>query len=180
MLKSLLFSSLLVQIAWTQSPGAPKKPSNAPPPPIEKADSKIPVAPITSFGTVIVDPIPGASAPKLVCKAIPGDKEWPADEVWTKGIPGVEKSEAQVDNITRPDWVLNAKGAEDVAAAVKFAAKHQIRVSIINSGHDFVGRNDAPNGLWIHVGNIRGVRVEQNYEATEKGTDGVKWESGTF
>jgi hypothetical protein len=74
------------------------------------------------------------------CKVIVGDKEWPADEVWIKEIPGVQKSPSVFGNITRPDWVLNAKGPEDVQAAVNFASKYSIRVSIINSGHDFLGR----------------------------------------
>jgi hypothetical protein len=77
-----------------------------------------------------------------VCKSIPGDRTWPADEVWKKGIPGVVQSPKAVGNTTRPDWVVNAQGPADVQAAVRFAAKHNVRVSIYNSGHDFLGRYD--------------------------------------
>lgn len=81
-----------------------------------------------------------AQAPEAACKVIPGDKDWPTDQVWTKEIPGVVKSDPVRGKITRPDWVVNAKSVEDVQAAVNFAAKHNVRVSIINSGHDFLGR----------------------------------------
>jgi hypothetical protein len=178
MLKPLILSALLVQTAWSQQGVSSGRPGAPQPPKWDLPDVQMPNSPNSPGNTILVDPIPGAALAKLSCKTIPGDKEWPADAVWTAEIPGVTKSRPQFKKITRPDWVLNAKGPDDVQAAVKFAAKHNVRVSIVNSGHDFVGRNDAPNGLWINVGNVRGVRVEGEYKATEKGTEGVKHDSG--
>jgi hypothetical protein len=74
-----------------------------------------------------------------LCKVIPGDLDWPVDEVWMKEIPGVIKTPVS-GNITSPTWLINAKGSADVQAAVKFAAKHNVRISVVNSGHDFMGR----------------------------------------
>lgn len=39
-----------------------------------------------------------------------------------------------------PDYALAARSAEDVSKGLKFAAKHNIRVVIKNTGHDFLGR----------------------------------------
>jgi hypothetical protein len=52
---------------------------------------------------------------------------------------------------------------------VQFAAKYNIRLSIINSGHDYLGRNDAPDGLWLDVSRLSGVHVLETFNATTKG-----------
>jgi hypothetical protein len=74
------------------------------------------------------------------CKPIPGDSNWPSDSVWTEELPGTVKSPPQQGNTTRPDFVFTAKGPADVQAAIRFVGKHNVRLSIINSGHDFLGR----------------------------------------
>lgn len=38
-----------------------------------------------------------------------------------------------------PQYRLEATNVQDVIAAVKFAKEHNIRISILNSGHDFQG-----------------------------------------
>jgi hypothetical protein len=74
------------------------------------------------------------------CKPIPGDSTWPADSVWTQELPGIVKSPPQKGSTTRPDFVYTVKQPADVQAAIKFVGKHNVRLSIINSGHDFLGR----------------------------------------
>ncbi|KAI9150364.1 VAO-type flavoprotein oxidase [Paramyrothecium foliicola] len=51
-----------------------------------------------------------------------------------------------------PALVVNATTAEHVKAAVDFARKHNIRLVVKNTGHDFAGRSVAPNALsiWTH------------------------------
>ena len=150
MLKSLLFSVLLLHGAIAQAPVAAPPPANHAPaspsgsptllaPGPEGAPKNTP-PPAPKAGTPPTPPADSAPVPTPVCKVITGDKDWPADDVWKKEIPGVEKSPALSGNTTRPDWVINAKGPSDVQAAVSFAAKYNVRVSVINSGHDFLGR----------------------------------------
>ena len=40
----------------------------------------------------------------------------------------------------RSEYVVQADSAQDVSAALKFATKHKIRVTIRNTGHDFLAR----------------------------------------
>jgi FAD binding domain len=110
-----------------------------------------------------------------VCKPIPGDKNWPADDVWKKELPNLEKAPPPEGNDTRPDFTVTAKDPADVIAAVKFAAKYNIRLSLFNSGHDFHGRCEASNGLLLNVGNLRGCRVHESFTPTPNGTEPVKY-----
>ncbi|KAK0633213.1 FAD binding domain-containing protein [Immersiella caudata] len=51
-----------------------------------------------------------------------------------------------------PKVVLNASTAAHVKAGVDFARKHKVRLVVKSSGHDYVGRSNAPNSLsiWTH------------------------------
>jgi hypothetical protein len=127
------------------------------------------------------------------CKVIPGDEDWPKDEVWKSALPGVVQSPLVVANQTRPDYVLTALEPADVQAAVNFSAQHNVRLAIINSGHDFLGRyveifdstwglfadafrrNDAPSGLWLVVANLKGIRVLESFTPSEQGAIPVNY-----
>jgi hypothetical protein len=39
-----------------------------------------------------------------------------------------------------PDYTVAARNAQDISTALKFAGKHNIRVVVKNTGHDFLGR----------------------------------------
>jgi hypothetical protein len=109
------------------------------------------------------------------CKPNPGDPHWPADDVWQKELPNLEKAPAANGKSTRADYTVTAKEPADVIAAVKFAAKHNVRLSIFNSGHDFHGRCMATSGLLLNVGNLRGCRVHESFTPTANGTEPVKY-----
>jgi FAD/FMN-containing dehydrogenase len=51
-----------------------------------------------------------------------------------------------------PKVVLNASTAAHIKAGVDFARKHNVRLVVKSSGHDYVGRSNAPNSLsiWTH------------------------------
>jgi hypothetical protein len=73
------------------------------------------------------------------CKILPGDANWPTLEIWKESLKGVQAREKDAAPGS-PDYRFNANTVGKVQAAVKFAAKHNLRLSILNSGHDFVGR----------------------------------------
>ncbi|KAK4176871.1 hypothetical protein QBC36DRAFT_186446 [Triangularia setosa] len=54
-----------------------------------------------------------------------------------------------------PLFVINATTARDVQLGVQFAKKHNIRLVVKNTGHDFIGRSNAPNSLSIWVHNLK-------------------------
>lgn len=66
---------------------------------------------------------------------------------------------------------MKALSAEDVAGAVKFAAKHNLRLSVKNTGHDFMGRNLGFGSLSIWTHYMRGIKWSDNWVPT--GTSSV-------
>jgi hypothetical protein len=102
------------------------------------------------------------------CRVMSGDTNWPKPEVWQKELPGVTPRKI-APNSFHPDYQISARTVQDVQNAVKFVAKYKIRLSIINSGHDYLGRNDAPDGLWLDVSRLSGVRVLETFEPTMQG-----------
>jgi FAD/FMN-containing dehydrogenase len=113
------------------------------------------------------------------CKVLSGDAAWPSLQVWTTELPGVTPIEKeQSSDLTahrRPDYQLIATKVEQVQSAIKFTAKYNIRLSIINSGVDFLGRSDAPSGLSLNVANFKGIRVAQSFTALDKGLPDVDY-----
>jgi FAD/FMN-containing dehydrogenase len=102
------------------------------------------------------------------CRAISGDTNWPQSAVWTQELPGIVPRKYSY-NSYHPNYRISANTVQDVKNAVKFAAKHKIRLSIINSGHDYMGRNDAPDGLWLDVSRLSGVHVLDSFAPTTQG-----------
>ncbi|KAF2417423.1 FAD-binding domain-containing protein [Tothia fuscella] len=98
------------------------------------------------------------------CRYVKGDAQWPDEGIWKRELPGVVNTPVRV-NASSTDYTLFAKGVVDVQNAVKFAAKYNVRLTITNSGSDFLGRCDAGSGLWLAVGNLKGLRVHQDIHA---------------
>ena len=73
------------------------------------------------------------------CRALSKDSSYPARSAWSLALPGVE---ANVKNAAdpNPDYTFIPTSYSAVQAAVNFVRKNNIRLSIINSGHDFLGR----------------------------------------
>jgi hypothetical protein len=73
------------------------------------------------------------------CKKLPIDSDWPSEETWKTELQGSTKRGTQ-KKWTSPDYTYVANTVAKVQAAVKFAATHSVRLSILSSGHDFIGR----------------------------------------
>jgi hypothetical protein len=123
--------------------------------------------------SALAAPPTGQAAP--ACKHNPGDPLWPADDVWKKELPNVEKAPPPEGKSTRPDFTVTAKEPADVIAAVKFAAKYNVRLAVFGSGHDFHGRCTATSGLLLNTGNLRGCRVHESFTPTANGTAPVEY-----
>jgi hypothetical protein len=70
------------------------------------------------------------------CKLKDTDKGFPVPALWNTISPNIKTREG----VNRPDYHLSVKTLEEVQNAVKFAAKYNIRLTMVNSGHDFLGR----------------------------------------
>ncbi|KAL1914343.1 uncharacterized protein VTP21DRAFT_8982 [Calcarisporiella thermophila] len=51
-----------------------------------------------------------------------------------------------------PAYAVKATGVSDIQKTVEFASKHNLRLVVKNTGHDFLGRSTAPGSLsiWVH------------------------------
>lgn len=65
-----------------------------------------------------------------------------------------------------PVYVVNASCAEHVAVAVNFARTHNVRMNVKGSGHDYLGRSNAPNSLSIWTKHIRGFQFYDGFKPT--------------
>jgi len=147
-------------------PHGPEESSPSASPPVAPS----PQAPVTNTTT---------SAPRG-CKVLHTDREWPSAEVWAKFLPSAAQRvfDPSDPNIVHPDYRVVASNIEAVEAAVNFARDNNVRLTITNSGHDYLGRNDAPSGLALDVSGFRGVRVESAFTPTSAGVSTPDVESG--
>jgi FAD/FMN-containing dehydrogenase len=61
-----------------------------------------------------------------------------------------------------------------VSAALKFATKHNIRVTVRNTGHDFLARHSGVGGLTISTTGIKGVTYHPEWKPTAGSAEFVK------
>lgn len=67
-------------------------------------------------------------------------------------------------NAGYPAYVVNATTAEDVQLSFDFARKHNIRVVVKSSGHDFQGRSQAPGALSIWVHHMQSLETHEAFK----------------
>ncbi|HTR67627.1 MAG TPA: FAD-binding oxidoreductase [Terriglobales bacterium] len=67
----------------------------------------------------------------------------------------------------RPAVIVRCSGTADAAACVRFARAHDLPLSIRGGGHNVAGNAVCDGGLMLHMGKLRGVRVDvKNRTAT--------------
>ncbi|KAH7176736.1 hypothetical protein EDB81DRAFT_752055 [Dactylonectria macrodidyma] len=103
------------------------------------------------------------------CRKLSTDRDWPTPEVWEAAIPGVIRQNGSDVHGGLPNYRIRAQSASDVQAAVRFASKHNIRLSVITTGHDQLGRSDAGSGLIIDLSLMNKVNVLESFSPTKKG-----------
>ncbi|KAI1506305.1 hypothetical protein F5X99DRAFT_404370 [Biscogniauxia marginata] len=84
-----------------------------------------------------------------MCLSDPADQCLVDNTVSPAGIPS---GNSTCNQGSVPSYYIQVAGAEDVAAAFKFAGEHGVRLTIKNSGHDFMMRNSGKDSLslWTH------------------------------
>jgi FAD/FMN-containing dehydrogenase len=102
------------------------------------------------------------------CKVIPGDPTWPAASIWKGELP-TAMEQASGGKQKHATYRIDVQTVDEVTKAVKFASKHNIRLTLLNSGHDFLGRNDAPNGLVIVTTALKGIRLLTDFKPSLQG-----------
>jgi FAD/FMN-containing dehydrogenase len=80
--------------------------------------------------------------------------------------PGVFQTTGWLDGFVAEasPYVVAARTAGDVAAAVTFAREHGVRLAIKGTGHDYLGRSSAPGSLLVWTHHMRDVTVHDAFE----------------
>ena len=80
-------------------------------------------------------------------------------------------------------YAIVAQTAEDIAAGVDFARDHHLRLVIKGTGHDYLGRSNAPDSLLIWTHQMRQITVHDAFVgrgcAAQPGVPAVTVEAGT-
>ncbi|HEU4734377.1 MAG TPA: FAD-binding protein, partial [Kofleriaceae bacterium] len=62
-------------------------------------------------------------------------------------------------------YAVAAETTDDIAAAIRFARDHHLRLAIKGTGHDYLGRSSAPDSLLIWTHRMRQVTVHDAFVA---------------
>lgn len=73
----------------------------------------------------------------------------------------------------RSEYAVVAANAEDVAAAVNFARGHDVRLVVKGTGHDHLGRSNAPSSLLVWTHDMRSVDVHDAFVPRGCSREGV-------
>ena len=81
-------------------------------------------------------------------------------------------------------YAVVAETAADVAAAVAFARQHHLRLVVKGTGHDYLGRSNAPDSLLVWTHRMRTISVQDTFvpascPATQVGLPAVSLGAGT-
>lgn len=110
-----------------------------------------------------------ATTAPIGCRKLPTDANWPAPSVWEAAIPGVTRQNGSDAHGSLPHYRVRAQSASAVQAAVRFAAEHGIRLSVITTGHDQLGRSDAGSGLVVDLSLMDKVHVLESFAPSAEG-----------
>lgn len=72
-------------------------------------------------------------------------------------------------------YAIAAESADDIAAAVDFAREHDVRLVVKGAGHDYLGRNTAPDSLLVWTHPMRTINVHDDFvpDGAPAGTAGA-------
>jgi hypothetical protein len=110
------------------------------------------------------------------CRKLNTDTDWPAQKAWEDAMPGVEYLRSAFKRGTTPDYRYQVRSVPDVQRALKFAQDNNIRVTIITTGHDYLGRSTASSGLLLDMSLLRGIKIHESFTPTAEGVENVTWD----
>ncbi|PKS08601.1 hypothetical protein jhhlp_004987 [Lomentospora prolificans] len=100
--------------------------------------------------------------------ANPGASQWANWEAWeshneTCYVDGDTSVKCQQGRVSL--YSVAVESVDEIAAALKFATKHNIRLVVKNTGHDFSGRSMAANSLQIHTRKMKDIEFSDEFVA---------------
>lgn len=116
-------------------------------------------------------PVNASNTVYKTCRRLPKDPDWPSHEVWEAALPGVIPIQSNFTAGSLPNYRLRAHSIEEIQAAVQFVTEQNVRLSVVTTGHDQLGRSDAGSGLLLDLSLLRGIKIHESFTSTETGTD---------
>ncbi|MEM8664705.1 MAG: FAD-dependent oxidoreductase, partial [Pseudomonadota bacterium] len=82
--------------------------------------------------------------------------------------PGGQQTNGWLDawTVEVSPYAVAAESAQDIAAAVNFAREHGVKLVVKGSGHDYLGRNCAPDSLLVWTHKMRDVAFHEDFRIT--------------
>lgn len=79
--------------------------------------------------------------------------------------PGATQSQGWLKawNTSVSTYAVEAESTADVVAAVNFAREHHLKLVIKGTGHDYLGRSNAPNSLLIWTHQMRDTEINNSF-----------------
>lgn len=74
----------------------------------------------------------------------------------------------------KPALIARCTGVQDVAAAVRFAARHDLLTAVRGGGHSIPGHSVCEGGLMIDLSPMKGMRIDVEAR-TAQAQPGLKW-----
>lgn len=98
--------------------------------------------------------------------AQPGAVQWENWEAWSERNQSclLETPQKSCEQGGISLYSVLAKSACHVQEGVRFAKKHNLRLAIRNSGHDFFGRSTAPDSLQIFTFRMKDIRFDDAFK----------------
>lgn len=100
----------------------------------------------------------------LTCSV--GAGQWANWEAWGERnqscyVEAPRSAPCQLGRIS--PYSVAAQSAGDIAAAVKFAGEHNVRLVAKNTGHDFAGRSLAPHSLQVRTRDMNDIEYNEDF-----------------
>ena len=97
--------------------------------------------------------------------ADPDAKKLLANPFYVADQPGLTESSGWLDawRSSPSAYVVAAQSAADIAAAVRFARAHSLRLVVKGRGHSYLGASNAPDSLLLWTRHMDGVTVHEAF-----------------
>jgi FAD/FMN-containing dehydrogenase len=71
-------------------------------------------------------------------------------------------------------YTVKATTIADVQTTIRFASEHNIRLTVKNTGHDFLGRSSAPSSINLWLSSMKGINITKDFipDGAPQGTQG--------
>jgi hypothetical protein len=98
-----------------------------------------------------------------------------SDPFYIGDQPGLTQSSGWLDawRSSPSAYVVAAQSASDVAAAIRFARAHNVRLVVKSGGHSYLGTSNAPDSLLIWTRPMNAITVHDAFSPQGAGSDPV-------